>query len=118
MASNQGKYTYILFYILIRHFILLLYLGAKCYTEQIENGTAIFYQQAYKQLQIVSPVALLATNLVSTLETGHPNPFLLTYKAILSDPTLFTQSKTNSNQSTTTSANSTTEHILSNLEQL
>ena len=30
MASNQGKYTYILFYMLTRYFILLLYLGAKC----------------------------------------------------------------------------------------
>ena len=43
MASNQGKYTYILYFILTRHFILLFYLGAKCCTEQIENRTAIFH---------------------------------------------------------------------------
>ena len=49
MASNQGKCAYILFYMLTRHFILLLYLGAKCCTEQIENRTTIFHQQAYKQ---------------------------------------------------------------------
>ena len=43
MASNQGKYTYILSFILTRHFILLFYLGAKCCTEQIENRTTIFH---------------------------------------------------------------------------
>ena len=43
IASNQGKCTYILFYMLTRHFILLLYLGAKCCTKQIENRTTIFH---------------------------------------------------------------------------
>ena len=43
MTSNQSKCTYILYYILTRHFILLLYLGAKCCTEQIENRTVIFH---------------------------------------------------------------------------
>ena len=43
MASNQGKCAYILFYMLTRHFILLLYLGAKCCTEQIKNRTVIFH---------------------------------------------------------------------------
>ena len=63
-------------------------------------------------------MTLLATNLVFTLETSYLNSFLLTYKAILSNPVLFTQSKTNSNQSTTTSVNSTTKQVPSNLEQL
>ena len=103
---------------LTRHFILLLYLGAKCCTEQIENRTAVFHQQAYKQPQIVSSVAPLATNLVSALETGHPNPFSLTYKAILSNPTLSTQSKTNSNQSAVTSASSTVEQVPPDPEHL
>ena len=44
MASNQGKCAYILFYILTRCFILLLYLGAKHCAEQIKNRTAIFHQ--------------------------------------------------------------------------
>ena len=118
MASNQGKCTYILFYMLTRHFILLLYLGAKHYAEQIENRTVIFHQQAYKQPWIVSPIAPLATNLVSALETDHPNPFSLTYKAILSNPTLSTQSKANSNQSAATSASSTVEQVLPNPEHL
>ena len=43
IASNQSKYTYILYFILTRCFILLLYLGAKCCTKQIENRTAVFY---------------------------------------------------------------------------
>ena len=43
MASNQGKYTYILYFMLTRHFILLFYLGAKHCTEQIENRTAVFH---------------------------------------------------------------------------
>ena len=55
---------------------------------------------------------------MSALETGHSNPFSLTYKAILSDPTLSTQSKTNSNQSAMTSASSATEQVPPNLEHL
>ena len=63
-------------------------------------------------------MALLATNLVSALETSHSNPFSLTYKAILSDPMLSTQSKTNSNQSAATSASSTAEQVPPDLEHL
>ena len=51
-----------------------------------------------------------------TLETSYSNSFLLTYKAILSNPTLFTQSETNSNQSTVTSTSSVTEQVSSNSE--
>ena len=53
-----------------------------------------------------------------TLKTGHLNPFSLTYKAILSDPTLSTQSKTNSNQSAATSASSAAEQVSLNSEHL
>ena len=63
-------------------------------------------------------MALLATNLVSTLETGHPNPFSLTYKAILSNPVLSAQSETNSDQPATTSASSATEQVPPDLEHL
>ena len=55
---------------------------------------------------------------MSTLETDYSNPFLLTYKVILSNPTLFTQFKTNSNQFTTTFVNPTTKQVSLNLEQL
>ena len=118
MASNQSKYTYILYFILTRHFILLFYSEAKCYTEQIKNRTVIFYQQAYKQLWIVSLVALLATNLVFTLKTGYSNPFSLTYEAILSDPALSAQSETNSDQSAATSASSAAEQVPPDPEHL
>ena len=49
IASNQGKCVYMLYFMLTRRFILLFYLGAKHHTEQIENRTTIFHQQAYKQ---------------------------------------------------------------------
>ena len=55
---------------------------------------------------------------MSTLKTGYSNPFSLTYKAILSDPILSAQSKTNSNQSTVTSASSATKQVPPNLEHL
>ena len=111
MASNQGKCTYILFYMLTRHFILLLYLGAKCCTEQIKNRTTVFYQQAYKQLQIVLQTVLLATNLVFTLKIDYSDIFSLVYKNILLEPLLTTQSNTNPNQSTASSTNSTVKQV-------
>ena len=63
-------------------------------------------------------MALLATNLVSVLKTSYPNPFSLTYKAILSNPVLSAQSETNSNQSAVTSASSAAEQVPPNLEHL
>ena len=55
---------------------------------------------------------------MSTLETSYLNPFLLTYKAILSNFILFTQSKTNSNQSTVTSTSSTVKQVPPDSEHL
>ena len=55
---------------------------------------------------------------MSTLNTGYSNSFLLTYKAILSNPVLFAQSKTNSDQSAATSASSTVEQVPPDLEHL
>ena len=42
-AFNWSKCVYILYYLLVKHFILLFYLGAKCCTKQIENRTTIFH---------------------------------------------------------------------------
>ena len=100
-----------LHYLLVKHFILLFYLGVKCHTKQIKNRTTTFYQQAYKQPWIVPQIALLATNLVLKLQMDQPDIFLLTYKNILLEPLLTTQSNTNPNQSTVFSTNSTVEQV-------
>ena len=103
---------------LTRRFILLFYLGAKRRAEQIENGTAIFHQRAYKRPRIVPQTASLATDLASALEMDHPDIFPLAHRNILLEPLLTAQSNTNSNQSAATSTDSAAEQVSPDSEHL